>query len=54
MIREDHICEFCDAEYTIESEVEEVISFCPYCGSEIEYTDGDEYSDEDDDWDEDE
>lgn len=49
MLREDHICDYCDAEYTVESEVEDIVSFCPYCGSEITYDEP-----EDDIWDEDE
>lgn len=49
MFREDHICQYCDAEYAVESEVEDIASFCPYCGTEIAYS---EY-DEEDDWGED-
>jgi hypothetical protein len=46
MLREDHICEYCDAEYTVESEVEDIVSFCPYCGTEVTFGDSFEEFDE--------
>jgi hypothetical protein len=47
MLREDHICEYCDAEYTVESEVEDIVSFCPYCGTEVTFSDSfDEFDEE--------
>ena len=47
MNREDHICEYCDAEYTVESEVEDLVSFCPFCGTEVSFADEFEDLDED-------
>ena len=48
MLKEDHICDYCDAEYTIESDVEDIVSFCPYCGTEITYDEPENLED----WDE--
>lgn len=44
-------CYECDAEYSVDSifETDDPVSFCPYCGSEIEHEeeDDDELDDED-------
>ena len=44
----DHICYNCDEEFEIKSayETESEVSFCPFCGSELDYEE-----DEDDDLD---
>lgn len=42
-----HLCLACDAEFVVESiEVDEPPSFCPFCGSELEFEDED-YDEED-------
>jgi len=38
---EEHICEFCDVEFTIETEDDDMIAFCPYCGADITIEDDD-------------
>jgi DNA-directed RNA polymerase subunit RPC12/RpoP len=37
-LEELHYCNNCDAEFSVYSsfETDDLISFCPYCGSEIE------------------
>lgn len=47
MIREEHICDYCDAEYTVESDVEDIVAFCPYCGTDISFEESFEDLDED-------
>lgn len=36
--QEPHICFECDAEFIVHTpyDTEEIISFCPFCGSEVE------------------
>lgn len=52
-----HFCYECDSEFTVEQvtkglELEENISFCPFCGSEMDYEededDSDDYFEDDD------
>ncbi len=47
--QEPHVCFECDAEFIIHTpyDVDDAVSFCPFCGSEVESSD-----DEDDDFDE--
>lgn len=48
MVQEENpiYCENCEAEFTVTSNYDEV-SYCPHCGTEIEYDeDLDEYYDE--------
>lgn len=33
----NHLCLACDAEFIIEADVEEQPSFCPFCGSELDF-----------------
>ena len=47
MIREEHICDYCDAEYSVESDVEDIVAFCPYCGTDISFEESFEDLDED-------
>jgi rRNA maturation endonuclease Nob1 len=50
----EHVCYECDAEFTVEpiGETDDVISFCPFCGSELDLEeDLDEEEDEEDSWD---
>ena len=42
----DYLCEECGAEFTILSELEDPVQFCPFCGSELEYDEDDEYQQE--------
>ena len=46
---EAHICYECDSEFVIHTpfDTDQKISFCPFCGSEIE-DDFDEFDEEDD------
>jgi rRNA maturation endonuclease Nob1 len=48
--QEPHICFECDAEFVIHTpfDVDDPVSFCPFCGSEIESEDLDEDLDDDD------
>jgi len=43
-------CFECDSEFTVEStyETEDPVSFCPYCGSEIEHEEEEEDLDDED------
>lgn len=53
---EQHSCFNCDEEFEVKSvyETESDVSFCPYCGSELEYEeDDDEIEGELDDYDDD-
>lgn len=44
------LCYECDTEFTVSTESEDaLVSFCPYCGSELEHEDDDEDYDDDDD-----
>jgi len=47
-LEELHYCSNCDAEFSVypNFEAEELISFCPYCGSELDYDDSDEEDDD--------
>lgn len=48
-------CESCWTEFRVVSDSDEVVGFCPYCGSEIEcQDDDDEEFEEDLDYDDDE
>lgn len=47
----DFLCEECGAEFTIIAEGNDQVTFCPYCGSELEY-DEDEDDQEELDFDE--
>lgn len=53
--QEPHICFECDAEFIVHTpyDMEESISFCPFCGSEVEL-DEDDLDDLDEDEDEEE
>lgn len=48
--KEPHLCYACDAEFIVETpyESEVSVSFCPFCGSEVEGTE-EEFEDEEDD-----
>lgn len=35
-------CEYCEANFTVEADVEEEVAFCPFCGSDIYDDEGDE------------
>lgn len=49
----EHVCYECDAEFVVEpiGETDDIISFCPFCGSELDQEDLDEEDDEQDSWD---
>jgi len=49
---EPYICFNCDAEFMIHTpyDTEDEVSFCPYCGSEIEHEESDSDEDEEDDF----
>jgi hypothetical protein len=49
----EHVCYECDAEFIVEpvGETDDIISFCPFCGSELDLEDLDEEEDEEDSWD---
>ena len=54
MNSEEHICEFCDTEYLIETEDDDDHArFCPFCGEEalesVELDDDDEWQWDDED-----
>ena len=38
--QEPHVCFNCDAEFVVHTiyDVDDTVSFCPFCGSEIELT----------------
>lgn len=47
----EHFCYECDSEFTVEEvtkgmESEQFISFCPFCGSEMDYEEEDDDLDE--------
>lgn len=47
----EHFCYECDSEFTVEEvtkgiELEQSISFCPFCGSEMDYEEEDDDLDE--------
>jgi len=46
----EHICYNCDEEFTVKSvyETESEVSFCPYCGSELDFEEDDEDDELDD------
>lgn len=46
--QEPHICFNCDAEFVVHTlyDMEEEVSFCPYCGSEVESEFDDEEEEE--------
>lgn len=51
MSREEHFCYECDSEFTIKEvtkgiEAEQSISFCPFCGSEMDYEEDEDDLDE--------
>lgn len=50
-LEELHYCNNCDAEFSVYSSFdnEEEISFCPYCGSELDFDEDSDYSDLSDD-----
>lgn len=45
-------CQSCWAEYKVVSDSDETVTFCPYCGAEIEEEDEDDIEEEYDDFDE--
>lgn len=49
---EPYICFNCDAEFIIHTpyDTEDEVSFCPYCGSEIEHEEPDSDEDDEDDF----
>ena len=47
----DHVCEYCDTEFTVLSSSDADLAFCPYCGSELD-EDADFEDEEDEDTDE--
>tara|TARA_B110000503_G_C6968961_1_gene338391 strand:- start:482 stop:676 length:195 start_codon:yes stop_codon:yes gene_type:complete len=52
MKRQDIFCEYCDTECTVETlNMENPITFCPICGSEVDYEvdyDGEDFNEDDD------
>ena len=44
----EHVCYECDAEFVVEpiGETDDIISFCPFCGSELDLEELDEEEDE--------
>ncbi len=44
-------CESCWTEFRVVSDTDELVAFCPYCGSEVESKDEDEDFEEDKDYD---
>lgn len=50
----DFLCEECGAEFTLLSEIDDPVQFCPYCGNELDYDeDDDEEFEEEEDFEED-
>lgn len=47
--RDSHICFECDSEFMVHTpyDIEEQISFCPFCGSELDLEEDDYDEDED-------
>lgn len=52
--QEPHVCFNCDAEFVVHTiyDVEDAVSFCPFCGSEIELSEDELDEEIDDDLDE--
>lgn len=45
--KEIHLCYSCDAEFSVDALTdEELPSYCPFCGSELEYDEEDDLDDE--------
>lgn len=44
-------CESCWAEFRVVSDTDELVAFCPYCGSEVDVEDEDDDFEEDEDYD---
>lgn len=49
----EYVCQECDSEFIVEpiGETDGMISFCPFCGSELDPEDLDDEQDEEDSWD---
>ena len=45
-------CESCWAEFRVVSDTDELVAFCPYCGSPVDSEEDDEDEEEDSDFDE--
>lgn len=44
-------CESCWAEFRVVSDTDELVAFCPYCGSQVDAEDEDDDFEEDEDYD---
>lgn len=44
-------CESCWAEFRVVSDTDELVAFCPYCGSQVDVEDEDDDFEEDEDYD---
>ncbi len=44
-------CESCWAEFRVVSDTDELVAFCPYCGSQVDVEDEDDDFEEDKDYD---
>jgi hypothetical protein len=49
----EHVCYECDAEFVVEpiGETDDIISFCPFCGSELDLEEDLDEEDDEDSWD---
>ena len=46
MNEDDFECNYCDAKFTITHDHQDDVTYCPFCGTELEQDD----EDEDDEW----
>ena len=49
----EHVCYECDAEFVVEpiGQTDDIISFCPFCGSELDLEEDLDEEDDEDSWD---
>lgn len=46
MARQEYVCFQCDNHFTIKADVADKVKFCPYCGSDLELEDCNDFEDE--------